>query len=100
TDADQFSPVVAALAGGGYVVLWSSGSALQQGPTSIRAQVLDANGAKVGGEIVIDGSTNNFRDYKLEALAGGGFAVTWADDLPGDGGAGGAGGTFGIFAQI
>ena len=93
---DQIEPVVAALAGGGYVVLWASGASQ---PRGLRAQILDADGNKVGGEIVVDGSTNNFRDYRIEALAGGGFAIVWQDDIPGDGG-GGSQGAFGVKAQL
>ena len=101
TAADQFDPVVTALAGGGYVVLWSSGSALQTGPISLRAQLLDADGNKVGAEILVDDATRNVRDYRIEALAGGGFAIVWQDDRPGDGG-GGSGSTegMGVRAQL
>lgn len=100
TAGDQFDPVVTALAGGGYVILWASGSAAQNGtPSSLRAQRLDADGNKVGAEIVVDSSVNTFRDYRIEALNGGGFAVTWADNIPGDGG-NGSNGAFGISAQL
>jgi serralysin len=101
TAGDQFDPVVTALAGGGYVVLWSSGSANQTGPIALRAQRLDADGNKVGAEILVDDATNNVRDYRIEALAGGGFAIVWQDNRPGDGG-GGSGSTeaMGVRAQL
>jgi serralysin len=101
TAADQFDPAITALAGGGYVVLWSSGSALQLGSLALRAQRLDADGNKVGAEILVDDATNNVRDYRIEALAGGGFAIVWQDNRPGDGGGGsGSQEGMGVRAQL
>ena len=45
TAGDQSSPAVAALAGGGYVVVWSSGD--------VRAQIYDAQDQKVGAELTV-----------------------------------------------
>ena len=64
---DQFDPMIAPLTGGGYVVLWSSGSSSS---IELRAQRLDADGNKLGGEILIDSATSggiNSRDYRVEA---------------------------------
>ena len=76
----QSDPVVTALAGGGYAVLWTNGTT--NNPVALHAQALDSNGNKVGAEIVVDNMTSNIRDYRIEALAGGGFAIVWEDGLP------------------
>ncbi len=78
----QNASQVTALAGGGYVVVWFDGSgALGAGTLGeIRGQRFDANGARVGGEYVVDQVTNtNVRAPSVSATANGGFVVAWAD---------------------
>ena len=79
TGGNEQHPQVQLLAGGGYIVAWRSEAGY---PYSLRAQLLDANGAKVGDEIIIDAEMRWF-DFRVEALAGGGFAVVWGDDSSG-----------------
>lgn len=78
----QTESTVTALSGGGYVVTWTDSSATG-GDTSgaaIRAQLYAANGARVGGEFLVNGLTANAQTQSsVTALANGGFAVTWTD---------------------
>src|SRR5204863_7353788 len=71
---DQTSRAVAALASGGYVVVWNGASG--QG---LCAQRYDASGNKVGGEIVVNATANLYIPGTIVALTSGGFAVAWAD---------------------
>ncbi|HEX8480578.1 MAG TPA: calcium-binding protein, partial [Allosphingosinicella sp.] len=77
TDGFQINAGVTALAGGGYVVMWS-----QRGNNTadhVRAQVLDAAGNKIGGEIiVVDNVQGDKFATDMVALAGGGFVASWA----------------------
>ena len=77
TANDQHDPSVAALAGGGFVVVWTDNS---QNGSDVRAQRFDANGSKVGTEFLVNTITA-FAQYNVSvaALAGGGFVVTWTD---------------------
>jgi hypothetical protein len=75
TYGDQQDAKVVGLEGGGYVVVWSgmpgAGSLL-----GTYAQIYDAFGVKVGGELEITtGTPTNVPD--VAALAGGGFLVAW-----------------------
>ncbi|HYJ83924.1 MAG TPA: calcium-binding protein, partial [Allosphingosinicella sp.] len=79
---------VAALASGGFVVSWSDKNP-QGGDTSsygIKAQIFDAAGAKVGGQLLVNTEIDG--DQVMPAVAGlpwGGFVVSWQDDGWGDG---------------
>jgi Ca2+-binding RTX toxin-like protein len=76
TDGFQAGVGVTALAEGGYVALWNQ---LYDNPPGYgHAQILDAFGNKIGGEIrVSEGARNDGAAYALTALAGGGFVATW-----------------------
>ena len=78
----QKAPVIAALANGGFVVSWTDAS-LQGGDasaTSVKAQVYDAAGNHVGGELLVNTATNGAQDSSaVSGLQGGGFVVTWRD---------------------
>jgi hypothetical protein len=80
TSADtQEDASVAALEGGGYVVVWSS---VNTSYTTIKGQRYDASGNPVGSEFQV--STGAAPDHPagqaaVTAVAGGGFVVTWTD---------------------
>jgi Ca2+-binding RTX toxin-like protein len=76
-NAQSFS-AIAALAGGGYVVTWTSSG--QDGSGSgIYAQRYAADGSAQGGETRINTTTAGDQlDTAVAALAGGGYVVTWA----------------------
>ncbi|WP_157218518.1 beta strand repeat-containing protein [Flavisphingomonas formosensis] len=82
TDGAQKMPSVAALSSGGFVVTWTDNS-LQGGDTSVssvKAQLYDASGAKVGSEFLVNTNTANGQDTPVVAsLSGGGFVVSWHD---------------------
>jgi VCBS repeat-containing protein len=82
TNASQDQPVIAALDGGGFVVVWRDLSL--QGDTSgagVKAQVYDAAGARVGGELLVNATSFNAQDQPtVTRIAGGGFAVSWRDN--------------------
>ena len=73
----QGEPAITMLASGGFVVTWSSFN-----PTTftadVRAQILDAAGAKVGAEFSVP-TIPSGGSAELVALADGGFVVTWSD---------------------
>jgi hypothetical protein len=75
TAGDQFAPSVAALAGGGYVVVWDSTDVVQ-------AQIYDARDQKLGGEVAVfrsnpQGATIDGRPA-VAGLPDGSFIVTTA----------------------
>src|SRR5688572_29833769 len=73
---NQLEPIVRPLTGGGYVVAWWSNT---NNPDTLRAQVLDENGAKVGGEIIVEDDFRWFQ-FDVQALSSGGFAVVWTPE--------------------
>ncbi|HZH27708.1 MAG TPA: calcium-binding protein [Azospirillaceae bacterium] len=73
-DGYQATPAVAALADGGYVVVWASDH------KTIQAQRFDAIGAKVGGEVTLAGASvaSAFgAPIGVAGLSDGGFALVW-----------------------
>ncbi len=85
TADNQADPVIAALAGGGYVIVWNSAN--QDGSGSgVYAQRYNAVGAAVGSETRVNSSTTN--QQLLPAVAGlgdGGYVVTWTSLHDGSG---------------
>jgi len=74
----QLMPKVAALAGGGWVVVWQSLGQDGDG-FGIYAQAFDKNGAPIGGETQVNQVTAGSQlDPVVTGLSGGGFAVAWA----------------------
>lgn len=93
TLAPQYSPSVASLDDGGYVVTWQT---FQMGsPFDVFGQRFDAAGAKVGGEVMIN-TTLFGSQYSpsVAALQDGGYVITW-QSTPGGGDSFG----FGVHAQ-
>ena len=70
---------VAGLAGGGFVVTWTTRDAVQDGNyDSIKAQRFDAAGVKVGPEFLVNSQTNNIQWISsAAALDNGGFVIAW-----------------------
>jgi hypothetical protein len=83
----QHDPEVAALADGGYVVVWTSRS--QDGVSDadgVYAQRYSASGVAVGPEIRVPGLTSATQDYAhVAGLSDGGFVITWEDSAGYDG---------------
>lgn len=75
---DQVDAVVTALAGGGFVVAWTSNGQDGTGP-GILGQRFDDNGATSGTEFLVSSNvTNNKAALSISALGDGGFVVTWS----------------------
>lgn len=72
----QYEPTISALNNGGFVVVWSG----QDGDSSgIKAQVFDANAAKINGVIDVNVYTTGTQEApSVAATADGGFLVTWS----------------------
>ena len=87
TTGGQGTQQITALEGGGFVITWEDWSQTG-GDTSdraIRAQVFAADGAPIGGELLVNTTTSGTQAYpEVTALAGGGFAITWSDASSGD----------------
>ncbi|MEA3054139.1 MAG: hypothetical protein QOG72_3042, partial [Sphingomonadales bacterium] len=85
TAGNQDDTVVTELEGGGFVVTWADSDEIGSSdstPPAIKAQLFDAAGAKVGGEILVDLETQGFQgEPSVTGLPGGGFAIVWTDGL-------------------
>ncbi len=85
---DQENPSATALTSGGFVVTWSTPDTFSGDGSSdaIVGQVFDANGNKLGDEILINSGSGHGQDNAVvTALDGGGFVVTWQSlDADGD----------------
>ena len=91
TNVQQYS-WIAALAGGGYVVTWSS-IGQDGGDYGIYGQRYTAAGAADGSEFRVNTYTNGPQlASSAAALAGGGFVITWTSAGPDDSG-------FGVYGQ-
>jgi Ca2+-binding RTX toxin-like protein len=88
TNSSQDKPDVVALPSGGFVVSWtdSSGTGGDSSSNSAKAQIFDAAGNKVGGEILVNSETTGFQgETSVALLPGGGFVVSWMhNSLNGD----------------
>jgi Ca2+-binding RTX toxin-like protein len=79
---DQREAAVGALASGGYVMTWvdSGGNGGDGSGATVKAQLFDSSGARVGGEFQVNTATANAqKDPSVTGLAGGGFVVFWED---------------------
>ena len=75
TAGSQFTPVLQALAGGGFVAAWLSNT----GTAGSVAQVFANDGTKIGGEIEVPSGNSGIQS--IVALADGGFVLGW-DQVP------------------
>ncbi|HVQ07632.1 MAG TPA: hypothetical protein VMS43_04285 [Allosphingosinicella sp.] len=85
----QTGPGIVELAGGGFVVSWTDSSLIggDASGSGIKAQIFDAAGAKVGGEILVNTETSGSQTTSsLIALASGGFAAAWTGAITASGG--------------
>ena len=84
TDDSQQRSSVAAAADGSFVVVWDSGN--QDGDdTGVYGQRYAANGQPVGGEFLVNGTTQGAQENAaVTCLTGGGFVVTWNGKGSGD----------------
>ncbi|MCB1486500.1 MAG: calcium-binding protein [Bauldia sp.] len=77
-------PHVAALAGGGFVVVWRDDESDGTGDPGIQATVYDNDGVEMNNFIHVNTTTaGDQNDPEVAALADGGFVVVWND--PGSG---------------
>ncbi|MEH2484474.1 beta strand repeat-containing protein [Bradyrhizobium sp. AZCC 2230] len=78
---NYYTPEVAALADGNFVVTWQDVTLSPVGSTSsIKAQVFDAyNQQKIGTEFGLDTVNTAGSRSQVVALQGGGFAIAWGD---------------------
>jgi len=86
TSQAQTHSAPAALAGGGFVVVYNdlSQSGGDTSDYALRAQRFDSSGSEVGSEILVNTTTTNAQSESSAAgLAGGGFVVVWDDQSVG-----------------
>lgn len=77
---NQMAPAIAALAGGGHVVVWADyGTSGDPWAPTLKAQLFDASGA-AGPEFIVN-TTLEWEQHEpsVGPLASGGFVVTWTD---------------------
>jgi len=89
TAGSQYNPTITGLTNGGFVVTWFdfSGTLGDANGSSIKAQIFDSTGSKVGGEFLVNTQTaSDQREPTITGLANGGFVVTWFNlgGSPGD----------------
>jgi Ca2+-binding RTX toxin-like protein len=75
TSGSQDELTIAPLSSGGFVVAWRTGQ-------SVKVQVFDRHGDKIGGEFLADAS--NMGSPAVLGLASGGFVVGWSDLVSGE----------------
>src|SRR5687768_16717009 len=91
TEGNQGGAKIAALAGGGWAVVWVDAN------LDLQFQLFDAAGNKSGSERIVNTETAGTQQAATIApLASGGFVVTWMDDS----GTGGDASITGIKAQL
>src|SRR5262249_37749347 len=77
TTGDQYSPDIATLTNGNFVVTWNDYNGGNS--NTVRAQLFDAPGTKIGSEFQVDtiaaSQANNLGT--VTGLSGGGFVITW-----------------------
>jgi len=73
TEARQYSPTVATMADGSFVIAYSN-------VTSVRMQRFTAAGTALGDEVVVSGGGPSFAP-RLARLSDGRLAVTWSGDI-------------------
>jgi Ca2+-binding RTX toxin-like protein len=83
TTGTQDAPDVVALAGGGWVTVWEELDVAggDNSGTSIKYQLFDASGARVGDEVIANATAaGDQRGPAVMATADGGFIVAWQDN--------------------
>jgi hypothetical protein len=87
TAFNQRTPAVAALSGGGFVVVWVSeqervSDAAGSASVDVYGRLFNASGAAVSGEFLVNTSTNVCANPSVAPSANGGFMVTWSQLNP------------------
>jgi hypothetical protein len=107
TADNQVEPQITALSNGGFVVTWLDFSLGAGGATgdstglAVKAQVFQADGTRVGSELLVNTATADSQNVQQStALSNGGFVVTWRDSSLGVGGATGDGSSTAVKAQV
>ncbi|MBO1906458.1 hypothetical protein KHP60_15185 [Microvirga sp. 3-52] len=86
TGGDNVDPTATKLADGRVIVVWTSGPASQSDPDlhQIKGQILNANGTKSGGELLLSApGLAGSQAASVTALANGGFAIGYLDRAEG-----------------
>ena len=81
----QWISSVAELDTGGFVIAWETYDGAQDGSgRAIKAQIYDASGARVGGELLVNTVTaSDQMNGDISTLSGGRFVVTWLINIGG-----------------
>src|SRR5690349_12096155 len=88
TEGYQGSPVLASNGNGRFVVAWESGFFDEESPqdgddSGVYAQIYDASGARIGGEIPVNQTTAGYQGQPAMAMDGeGGFVAVWVSETP------------------
>lgn len=85
-EGSQYSPAIAALDGGGFVITWHGyDTDIDEDISGISAQIYDEDGNAVGSEFQVN-ATEDEGQYNpdVTGLVGGGFVITWYNDEPDD----------------
>ena len=82
TTGSQNQPSITSLSGGGFVIAWSDDSEAAPDTSfeAVRAQVYDAQGHAVGGEILANTAISSHQyNSTVTGLSTGGFVIAWED---------------------
>lgn len=83
TAGGQDSPSITSLSSGRFVVSWwdASGTLGDNSEGSIKAQLFDTEGNKIGSEFLVNTQTNRAQYWPdVTDLTNGGYAITWQDN--------------------
>lgn len=78
----QSDSKVVSLQAGGFLVTWTdySGQGGDDQSSAVKAQMFDAAGGRVGGEMLVNTTVAGYQMYQnASGLADGGFVIVWAD---------------------
>jgi hypothetical protein len=79
TAFNQRTPRVAALAGGGFVVAWVSEQERFANSVDVYARIFDTTGTPIGGEFLVNTSSNVCANPSVAAAPDGSFAIAWGE---------------------
>jgi autotransporter passenger strand-loop-strand repeat protein len=79
TDGDQNQSTITGLSNGGFVVTWldDEGNTPAHPNTNVKAQLYDANGNKVGSEVLVNGLGIERRSPTVVPMSDGGYVIAW-----------------------
>ncbi|WP_310475458.1 hypothetical protein [Sandarakinorhabdus sp.] len=66
---------IASLANGDFAVTWLDAA------FELKVQIFDYSGIKIDSEIIVENNTRNLYNPRILGLTGGGFVITWVDDV-------------------